>query len=144
VAGHFLLPLKERRVTLDLQLRAAHSTVNGDKVHLMNALTNLVDNALKYGPEGATIRIRSRVEGKQLMIAVEDQGIGIRREDLKHIFERFYRVHTGNVHDVKGFGLGLHYVQQIAVAHGGKVRVESEPDHGSTFTLALPLDTLHA
>jgi two-component system phosphate regulon sensor histidine kinase PhoR len=105
----------------------------------MNALTNLVDNALKYGPEGATIRIGSKVQDGKLLIAVQDQGIGIRREDLKHIFERFYRVHTGNVHDVKGFGLGLHYVQQIAKAHGGHVHVDSELGRGSTFTLTLPL-----
>jgi two-component system phosphate regulon sensor histidine kinase PhoR len=139
VADHFLLPLQERRVELDLDLEATNAEVIGDKVHLMNALTNLVDNALKYGPEGATIRIGSKVQDGKLLIAVQDQGIGIRREDLKHIFERFYRVHTGNVHDVKGFGLGLHYVQQIAKAHGGHVHVDSELGRGSTFTLTLPL-----
>jgi two-component system phosphate regulon sensor histidine kinase PhoR len=76
-----------------------------------------------------------------LNIDVADHGIGIRSEDVKHVFERFYRVHTGNRHDVKGFGLGLHFVDQIAKAHDGQVSVQSEFGKGSTFTLSLPLDT---
>jgi two-component system, OmpR family, phosphate regulon sensor histidine kinase PhoR len=139
VADHFLLPLQERSATLTLGLRAHRAMVNGDRVHLTNALSNLVDNALKYGPEGGTIDLRSDAEGGMLHLQVQDHGIGIAREDIKHIFERFYRVHTGNVHDVKGFGLGLHYVQQIAIAHGGRVSVRSEPGKGSTFTLSIPL-----
>ncbi len=139
VAEHFTLPLAERRVRLDLQLTAAQSTVTGDRMHLANVVTNLLDNALKYGPDDSVIRLRTLQRGGEFLLLVEDQGIGIRKEDLKHIFERFYRVHTGNVHNVKGFGLGLHYVQQIAQAHNGGVSAQSEPGKGSTFTLSLPL-----
>jgi two-component system phosphate regulon sensor histidine kinase PhoR len=138
VADQFKLSLQERNVTLDMRLDAARSVVIGDKVHLTSALTNLVDNALKYGPDNSRIELCTCNVGGRLLIAVKDHGIGIKREDQKHIFERFYRVHTGNVHDVKGFGLGLHYVQQIAHAHNGDVTVESTPGQGSTFTLHLP------
>ncbi len=139
VADSFRLALQERRVELRLHLDASRCTVRGDRVHLTNALFNLVDNALKYGPDDVAIDIRTSDAGGQLAIAVADQGIGIRKEDLKHIFERFYRVHTGNVHNVKGFGLGLHYVRHIAQAHQGDVSVRSELGKGSTFTLRLPL-----
>ncbi|HMC97527.1 MAG TPA: ATP-binding protein, partial [Flavobacteriales bacterium] len=133
-------PLQERDVRLDMELNATNATVLGDKVHLGNALANLMDNALKYGPDDSSISLRTRSKGGELLVTVQDHGIGIRKEDLKHIFERFYRVHTGNVHNVKGFGLGLHYVQQIAHAHGGGVNVSSEFSKGSTFTLSLPIN----
>jgi two-component system phosphate regulon sensor histidine kinase PhoR len=139
VRDHFLLPLQEKGASIELHLVASDAVVMGDRVHLTNALTNLVDNALKYGPEGGTIQIDSASRSGQLYLSVADQGIGIAKEDIKHIFERFYRVHTGNRHDVKGFGLGLHYVQQIILSHGGRVDVQSEPGKGSTFTLSLPL-----
>jgi two-component system phosphate regulon sensor histidine kinase PhoR len=138
VADHFKLQLQEKRTELQLQLMADPSTVLGDRVHLTNAVTNLVDNALKYGPEGSVIAIHSRSDDQTFKLDVIDRGIGIKKENLKHIFERFYRVHTGNVHNVKGFGLGLHYVQQIAHAHEGEVTVQSEYGKGSTFTLSLP------
>ena len=140
VAGSFRLALQERRVTLELALSAERSTVHGDRVHLTNAVFNLVDNALKYGRDGSRITVRTRRKGGELLLSIEDHGIGIRSEDAKHVFERFFRVHTGNVHDVKGFGLGLHYVQQIAHAHGGGIGVRSELGKGSTFTLSLPLN----
>ena len=140
VAESFRLPLQERHVTLDLALTAERSTVLGDRVHLTNAVFNLVDNALKYGREETTITMRSRSKGGEFLLSIEDRGIGMRSEDMKHIFERFYRVHTGNVHNVKGFGLGLHYVQQIAHAHSGGIGVQSELGKGSTFTLSLPLN----
>jgi two-component system phosphate regulon sensor histidine kinase PhoR len=139
VLGHFRLQAQERGVTLHTDLKAAVHTVSGDRVHLTNALMNLVDNALKYGKDGGAITIGSTNKGHDLSISVSDNGIGIRKENMKHIFERFYRVHTGNVHDVKGFGLGLHYVQQIVQAHGGSVSAQSEFGKGSTFALSFPL-----
>lgn len=141
IADQFKLHARERHAAFALRTEAGHAWVNGDRVHLANAITNLVDNALKYGREGGTVVLWTRNKGAELLVSVIDDGIGIRKEDLKHVFERFYRVHTGNIHDVKGFGLGLHYVQQIAQAHGGGVAVESEFGRGSTFTLSLPTVT---
>ena len=139
VAGSFALQFKEREGELLVEPRATQAVVTGDPVHLANAVFNLVDNAMKYSPERPRVVLRSSNDRGRLCIAVQDNGIGIRREDLKHIFERFYRVHTGNVHNVKGFGLGLHYVQSIAQAHNGRVNVVSEQGKGSTFTLELPV-----
>lgn len=139
IIEHFKLPFQERRVRAQLDLKASRSTVHGDRGHLTSALTNLLDNALKYGPDDTTIIVRTRSDNRSLYIDVIDRGIGIRSEDVKHVFERFYRVHTGNRHDVKGFGLGLHFVDQIAKAHDGRVSVQSEFGKGSTFTLSLPL-----
>ncbi len=140
VAESFKLALLERRMRLDLKLNATSSTVQGDRVHLTNAVHNLLDNAIKYGRADSAVELRTKDKGNEFLLSVEDHGIGIRKEDLKNIFERFFRVHTGNVHDVKGFGLGLHYVQEIARAHGGGVSVQSEFGSGSVFTLSLPLN----
>ncbi|MBP6391942.1 MAG: HAMP domain-containing histidine kinase [Flavobacteriales bacterium] len=139
VSRSFDLVLKERDGELRSDLQASDAVVSGDRVHLSNALHNLVDNAVKYSPAAPTIELGTKNDGRWLHIQVRDHGIGIGRQDQRHIFERFYRVHTGNVHDVKGFGLGLHYVRQIAEAHGGRITVHSEPGHGSTFILELPL-----
>ena len=139
VREHFELAFKERNCEMVLELRAVKCRVLGDRIHLLNAVTNLVDNALKYGRDGTKIHVRTVDHGSNLLLSVEDQGIGIGKDDQRHIFERFFRVHTGNVHNVKGFGLGLHYVDHIARVHHGSVRVESELGKGSTFTLTLPV-----
>lgn len=144
VAGSLRLAAQERNIRIDLSLEADRHTVSGDKVHLTNAVFNLVDNAMKYGKPDTAIEIRTTARGNELLLSITDHGIGIRKEDLRHIFERFYRVHTGNVHNVKGFGLGLHYVQQIAHAHGGGVSARSEFGQGSVFTLSLPLQPIPA
>jgi len=139
VEEHFHLQAQERNTTITLRLEATGHVVQGDRMHLTNAVTNLIDNALKYGREGGHIELATGSQGRELVLSVTDDGIGIRKEDIRHIFERFYRVHTGNVHDVKGFGLGLHYVKQIIEAHGGSVSARSEFDKGSTFMLTLPI-----
>ncbi len=138
VSASFALQLNERKGTLTLDARADNPVIVGDTLHLTNLLFNLVDNALKYSTGAPAIRITTENTNLALRIVVQDNGIGIARENIKHIFERFYRVHTGNVHNVKGFGLGLHYVQHIAEAHDGHVSVQSEVGKGSTFTVELP------
>ncbi|MBL8002243.1 MAG: HAMP domain-containing histidine kinase [Flavobacteriales bacterium] len=140
VCASFAVQVKERSGTLGTDLQAQRHTVTGDTVHLTNMLFNLVDNAVKYSPGLVEVTIATRNEGGQLCISVRDRGLGIRREDQRHVFERFYRVPTGNVHNVKGFGLGLHYVQQIVHAHGGTIGLASEPGAGSTFTIRLPIN----
>jgi two-component system, OmpR family, phosphate regulon sensor histidine kinase PhoR len=141
VADSFRLQTDERNGTMDLHWPIGNVVVTGDRTHLMHALSNLVDNALKYSKHPVHVIITGSVQGGLLRIAVRDHGIGIAKDDLKHIFERFFRAHTGNVHDVKGFGLGLHYAQQVALAHDGRITVESTPGQGSTFTLELPCAT---
>lgn len=139
VATSFMVQMDEREGLIHTELNATRHVVMGDPVHLSNAVFNLVDNAVKYSPEKPTVTIATTSDDRWLRLSVADQGIGIAKEDLKHVFERFFRVHTGNVHTVKGFGLGLHYVHQIVRAHGGRVQVRSTLGQGSTFTLELPL-----
>lgn len=139
VAGAMKLTLEERKGSLTLELQATRSVVRGDRMHLGNVVRNLLDNAIKYCTDVPVIVVRTRERNGSFLLEVRDNGIGIRKEDLRHVFERFYRVPTGNVHNVKGFGLGLHYVKQIAEAHQGHVDASSTPGRGSTFRLELPL-----
>lgn len=138
VAEGFTLQLRERNGQLDLDLSATSPMVDGDPVHLHNVLFNLMDNAVKYGGEQPVVRVSTSNDRVALRISVQDNGIGMKREHMKHIFDRFYRVPTGNRHNVKGFGLGLHYSSQIVRAHGGTIKVDSAPSMGSTFTVELP------
>jgi two-component system phosphate regulon sensor histidine kinase PhoR len=110
-----------------------------DEVQMTVVLHNLLANAVKYNANEPRIVLKA-VSDDRLKISVTDNGLGISREDQKHIFEKFYRVSTGNIHKVKGLGLGLFYVRQIVEAHGGTVDVASHPGKGSTFTLNIPVN----
>jgi two-component system phosphate regulon sensor histidine kinase PhoR len=112
--------------------------IQGDATHLSSVIHNLLDNANKYSPDTPEISVSTRNVQSGLEVIVQDKGIGMTKEVRKLIFEKFYRVPTGNLHDVKGFGLGLSYVKAIADAHQAKVTVESEPGKGSSFILFFP------
>jgi two-component system phosphate regulon sensor histidine kinase PhoR len=131
--------LQEKNGSITCALSATHHEIKADKLHLTNVLHNLIDNAIKYCIAPPTIVIRSIQRNKNLIIEVEDNGIGISPENQKRVFQKFYRVSTGNVHDVKGFGLGLSYVKSIIEAHRGNVKLKSEPGKGSIFSICLPL-----
>ncbi|MEY3646214.1 MAG: hypothetical protein RL127_922 [Bacteroidota bacterium] len=126
---------------LNLHLDATQSQVAVDEVHLSNVLNNLLDNAIKYSPDAPQVDILTRSDNEGLHIFVSDKGIGMQKEVLSSVFEPFYRVPTGNVHNVKGFGLGLSYVKKIVEAHGGQVHVSSKLGEGSTFELTIPYGT---
>ena len=128
------------RAAIEVEVEDPDLKVSADRFHLTHALDNLVDNALKYSGDEVLIRLSARHAGKGIELLVEDNGIGIDRTAQAHIFEKFYRVPTGDRHDVKGFGLGLYYVRLIARKHGGEVTVESSPGRGSTFKLILSDD----
>ncbi len=137
VAGPFGLALAEKSGRLEMRLQATRHTLEGDKLHLVNVLFNLLDNALKYNRHAPHIILTTRNEKNRLHVTVADNGIGIAPEHLKRVFDRFYRVPTGNVHDVKGFGLGLNYVKSVIKAHGGNVQATSELGKGSSFSFWL-------
>jgi two-component system phosphate regulon sensor histidine kinase PhoR len=124
--------------TLQLALGEYPAIVEIDEVHISNVLNNLIDNAVKYSPSNPRIEIDVRTQDQGIFIQVKDQGMGMPKEALSNIFDAFYRVPTGNVHNVKGFGLGLSYVRKIVEAHGGKVHVKSKLGEGSTFEIYLP------
>jgi len=123
---------------LSLQLADLPPQISLDEVHISNVLNNLVDNAVKYSPTNPKVEIKAREQDQGVVIEVKDQGMGMHKEALSNIFDAFYRVPTGNVHNVKGFGLGLSYVKKIVEAHGGKVNVKSKLGEGSTFEIYLP------
>lgn len=134
----FEIQAREREADFKFSSDAAGS-IEGDRVHLSNMVFNLLDNALKYSKEERPkIEMSLSQQNGNYIISVEDNGIGISSENQKKIFDKMYRVPTGNVHDVKGFGLGLSYVKIIAERHGGYVTVESQPGRGSTFEIHLP------
>ncbi|MBK9271122.1 MAG: HAMP domain-containing histidine kinase [Saprospiraceae bacterium] len=132
------LQVTQKGGKIQMFLDASDPNIKADQTHLTNIIYNLLDNANKYSPETPEISIHSSNVKKGLLIKVSDKGIGMSRDNLKLIFEKFYRVPTGNVHNVKGFGLGLSYVKAMVQAHHGTIEVDSEPGKGSVFTVFLP------
>jgi two-component system phosphate regulon sensor histidine kinase PhoR len=143
VANTHVLKVEKLGGTLDVDLQAEHSTIKADEMHFTNVLFNILDNALKYRKKEIPpeLMIRTKNEGSKIIISIEDNGIGMKKEEAKKVFERFYRVQTGNRHDVKGFGLGLAYVKKIVTDLNGTIRAESELGKGTKFIISLPVIT---
>ena len=140
VADNFALRLQEKGGDMEMHLNAENDFVEGDEVHINNIVNNLLDNAVKYSKENVPIHISITTSStpKKFILKIEDNGIGMSRETVKRIFEKFYRAHTGNIHNVKGFGLGLSYVKSVIDAHEGSIKPESTLGKGSCFTIELP------
>ena len=140
-AATFNLRVEHTGGKIYTEIEAVDSAIFVDEVHFQNAITNLLDNAVKYRKtdQPVNIHIRTWNEGDHLYFSIRDDGQGIKKENVKKVFDKFYRVHTGNVHDVKGFGLGLAYVKEIINLHDGEIKCESELGKGTKFTVTLPI-----
>ena len=141
---NFQLVVSKRDGVLTNSLNASESVIHADRTHISNVIHNLMDNANKYSPEKPVIHIETKNIQDGIQISVKDHGLGMSKESLRYIFDRFFRVHTGNVHNVKGFGLGLSYVKAIIDAHNGTINVSSELGQGTTFTVFLPRTELNS
>jgi len=140
VVATFRLKVENFDGTMELDLQAKQAETTADEMHLTNVFFNLLDNAVKYRSErNLLLKVRTWNEKDNILISIEDNGVGIKKEHLKKVFDRFYRVPTGNVHNVKGFGLGLAYVRKIVENHNGSIRAESEFNNGTKFIISLPL-----
>jgi two-component system phosphate regulon sensor histidine kinase PhoR len=141
IAQTFVLRVEHTGGKIYTEIEAIDSAIYVDEVHFQNAITNLMDNAVKYRKqeEPLDIYIRTWNDEQKLYLSIRDTGQGIKKENLKKIFDKFYRVHTGNKHDVKGFGLGLAYVKKVIDLHQGNIKVESEVGKGTKFTISLPI-----
>ncbi len=138
VINNFELRVKSKNGTLESSLMAENGIIKGDEVHITNVIFNLLDNAVKYSKEIPEIKVTTENQKGEVIVSVEDKGIGISKEHHTQIFDRFYRVPTGNVHNVKGFGLGLSYVKKIVDLHNAKIKVESAVDKGTKFSILFP------
>lgn len=139
VVENYQLQIKQKEGTIIKKLDAQNDLIEADENHFSNMISNLIDNAIKYSKENLQIEIHTQSNDKILKIDIEDNGIGMSKETVRHIFEKFYRAHTGNVHNVKGFGLGMSYVKHVLDAHKGNIKIDSTLGKGSTFTLEIPL-----
>jgi two-component system phosphate regulon sensor histidine kinase PhoR len=141
VVDSMSLQLQKKEALLTLNLNATNATVMGDELHLSNVIYNLIDNANKYSKDHPEIIVTTENHHQHLVIKVADKGIGMNRDEQKKIFEQFYRIPTGNLHDVKGFGLGLSYVNNMIKRMNGSITVRSEKDKGSEFEIRFPLNS---
>ncbi len=140
IGTSFALKIERQGGTIEADLEADNPNIYFDELHFTNVISTLLDNAVKYRREDVPLQLKVRThnQGDKYCLSIQDNGIGIKKEDLKRIFEKFYRVHTGNKHNVKGFGLGLAYVKNMIRQHKGSIKVESEPNQGTTFMITLP------
>lgn len=138
VSQNLSVQMEQKGGRVDMDLNAVNPLLDGDEVHITNIVYNILDNAIKYSSDAPEISIRTENVNEGIKITIQDKGIGMNKEQLGRIFEKFYRVPTGNVHDVKGFGLGLSYVKKMVDLHHGSVKVQSKPSEGSTFEIFLP------
>lgn len=140
VTNNLTLQIQEKRGTLNLNLKAARHMIQADDVHFSNIIFNLLDNAIKYSKEDVPLHIIIETvnNGSMLAIRIKDNGIGMNKETQMRVFEKFYRAHTGNLHNVKGFGLGLSYVKAMVDAHHGRIKLDSTPGKGSMFIVSFP------
>ncbi len=137
--NNITLQVEEKGGKLDVQFNADKDVILADEVHFTNLINNLLDNAVKYSKESLQIKLTTSNTSGNIRIKIEDNGIGMNKETLSRIFEKFYRAHTGNIHNVKGFGLGLSYVKTMVDAHHGNIKAESILGKGSTFIITIPL-----
>jgi two-component system phosphate regulon sensor histidine kinase PhoR len=140
VVKNMAMQFHKKGAKVELDLGASNPNLECDRIHLTNVMFNLIDNAMKYAGDDPCIVIRTRQSDFGLSLSVQDNGMGIAKEHLGKVFERLYRVPTGNVHNVKGFGLGLSYVKNVIERHEGSVQIESTPGEGTTLTLNLPFE----
>ncbi len=140
VITSFELRVRNNKGTIHVVLDAADDRMEGDEVHITNVVFNLLDNAVKYSSGPPDISVSTESRNHSVVLSVADKGIGIPKEHQSQIFEKFFRVPTGNIHNVKGFGLGLSYVKKIVDAHNGKITVESSPNKGTRFSIYFPID----
>ncbi|MFW9597546.1 MAG: sensor histidine kinase, partial [Paludibacter sp.] len=138
IATNFSLKVTNSGGMITTNLNANYDLALVDEVHFTNVIFNLMDNALKYSDKPLLLTVETKNDKDNIQISIEDNGIGIHKDNIKRIFEKFYRVHTGNLHNVKGFGLGLAYVKKIVTEHRGSIKVESEINIGTKFTITIP------
>ncbi|MGE0088412.1 MAG: sensor histidine kinase [Bacteroidales bacterium] len=143
VVHNFEIQVVNRNGSIEKNLEATRSIAQVDEVHFTNIIFNLLDNAVKYSKDQPEIKIYTCDNKSGIDISVSDNGIGIKKQDQKKIFDQFYRVSTGNLHDVKGFGLGLSYVKKMVEEHGGQITLESELKKGTTFKIFIPTNNIH-
>jgi two-component system phosphate regulon sensor histidine kinase PhoR len=139
VMDSFKLQLEAKPSNIETYFEAKNHLIKADEEHLLHVFSNLIDNAIKYSKDTIDITIHTRNINNKIVVSIEDQGIGMNADTIKYIFEKFYRAHSGNIHNVKGFGLGLSYVKWVVDMHKGKIQVDSQEDAGTKIEITLPI-----